>query len=74
MTLWAVPAAVLAVGVLPLFLAVRRAMAEAAALRDELAQLAGLRGAVQALGVELRHLQREILTRREARPAGPRVS
>lgn len=69
MSLWAAPAIVAAVGLLPLLLALRKAKAELRALRVELAQLTALRGAVQALGPELGQLQREVKRRRIRRPS-----
>lgn len=74
MRLWAVPAIVAAVAVLPLLVTLRQAKAEAAALRAELAQLAALRAPVQALGVELRQLQGEVTRRRLARPGSSPAS
>ncbi len=70
MILWALPVAVLAVGAPVVFVALRRAASEAAALRAELARLAALRGAVEALGAELRHLQAQLARRSLRRPDG----
>lgn len=71
MILWAVPAVVLTVMALPLFLALRRAKVEAAALRAELVRLSGLRAAVESLGVEMGQLRAEVLRRRALRPGAP---
>lgn len=68
MSLWVAPAVVAAVGLLPLLVALGKAKAEVQALRVELAQLAVLRGAVQALGPEVGQLQREVTRRRTRRP------